>query len=443
MFNGCNKLQSVTLGKDFKFVGTDGYLPTPSSTYIPQANGKWYDTSDGTGYTPKELASVTRTEARTYVAVKPAPTLAEGYSWYKGSMAIISTITAIEIKDSYTPSGTPTESWNADVDNSGSIKAYVEGTKLTIAGNGAGKIMANANSGGAFSGFVKVTAISGLDKLDTSKVTDMEGMFYNCQALTSLDVSGWDTSNVTRMAEMFYNCYKLTSLNLSGWNTSKVLRMDSMFYNCEALTSLDVSGFDTSNVLNMYSMFHDCSLLTSLDVSGFDTSKVTDMSSMFYGCKALTNVDVSGFDTSKVTTMEYMFGGCIRLTGLDLSGFDTSKVTNMYHMFGGCSALTSLDLSGFDTSNVTDMREMFSGCSALRKIYVSNLWSTSAVTGSNSSKMFNGCSKLSGAISYSSSKIDATYANYTTGYLTYKAAPARSMSIMSNGSEISGYSISE
>ena len=154
MFNGCNKLQSVTLGKDFKFVGTNGYLPTPSSTYIPQANGKWYDTSDGTGYTPKELASVTRTEARTYVAVKPAPTLAEGYSWYKGSMAIISTITAIEIKDSYTPSGTPTESWNADVDNSGSIKAYVEGTKLTIAGNGAGKIMANANSGGAFSGFV-------------------------------------------------------------------------------------------------------------------------------------------------------------------------------------------------------------------------------------------------------------------------------------------------
>ena len=57
--------------------------------------------------------------------------------------------------------------------------------------------------------------------------------------------------------------------------------------------------------------------------------------------------------------------------------------------------------------------------------------------------MFYNCSKLRGAISYNSSKIDATYANYTTGYLTYKAAPARSMSIMSNGSEISGYSISE
>lgn len=476
MFDRCRTLQTVTLGKNFKFGSTSSYLPAPSSTYITGANGKWYDTSDGTWYTPAELASVTRTEARTYVAVKPAPTLAEGYSWYKGSTAK-STITAIEIKDSYTPSGTPTESWNADVDNSGSIKAYVEGTKLTIAGNGAGKIMANADSTSAFScdiyayepdPFASVTAISGLDKLDTSNVTDMATMFLGCSSLTSLDLSGFNTSKVTNMGNMFGGCSSLTSLDLSGFDTSKVTNMGSMFGSCEALTSLDVSGWNTSNVTTMQSMFWCCSKLTSVDVSGFNTSNVTDMEYMFNYCEALTSLDLSGWNTSNVTTMRQMFRNCKALTGVgNLSGWDTSNVTDMQQMFDGCNALTSLDVSGWNTSNVTTMQQMFenckamvsldisgwdtsnvtimymmfSDCTALTKIYASDLWSTAGVT--NARDMFLGCSKLSGAISYNSSKVDATYANYTTGYLTYKAAPARSMSIMSNGNEISGYSISE
>lgn len=44
---------------------------------------------------------------------------------------------------------------------------------------------------------------------DTSNVTDM---FYNCNALTSLDVSKFDTSNVTNMGQMFYECSSLTTI---------------------------------------------------------------------------------------------------------------------------------------------------------------------------------------------------------------------------------------
>ena len=389
MFYGCRMLQTVTLGTKFKFVGTYGYLlPTPSSEYITGANGKWYDTSDGTGYTPTELASVTRTETRTYVAVKPVPTLAAGSGWYKGSTGRY-TITEIELVDSYTATGNETESWDASAAQDGSVKAYINGTKLTIAGNGAGKIMANAKSNSAFDSFGNVTTISGLDKLDTANVTDMRAMFTTCMELTSLDLSGWDTSNVTNMSRMFNNCMVLTSLDLSGW--------------------------DTSNVTNMYSMFASCNKLTSLDLSGFDTSKVTNMGAMF---QSLTN-----------------------LTSLDLSGWDTAKVTDMNYMFNNSWALTSLDLSSWDTAKVTDMNYMFKSCRKLTKIYASNLWSTASVT--RSTDMFGDCSKLRGKISYNSSKTDATYANYTTGYLTYRAAPARSMSIMSSGSEISGYSISE
>ena len=41
--------------------------------------------------------------------------------------------------------------------------------------------------------------------VDTSNVTDMNNMFSNCGALTSLDVSKFDTSKVTDMYGMFSN----------------------------------------------------------------------------------------------------------------------------------------------------------------------------------------------------------------------------------------------
>lgn len=69
MFGLCRELQTVTLGKAFGFVGT--YLPAQSTTYIAGATGKWYDTTTNIGYTPAELAAVTRTETRTYTAIPP------------------------------------------------------------------------------------------------------------------------------------------------------------------------------------------------------------------------------------------------------------------------------------------------------------------------------------------------------------------------------------
>ena len=356
MFNYCTKLQAVTLGKDFKFVGTNGYLPTPSSTYISGADGKWYDTNTRVGYTPSGLASVTRNAPVTYVAVKPGPMLAEGNTWYKSTKVTgTPSFKTIAFINSGKPSGTIVEQWNADVDNSGSIKAYITGSSgsytLTIAGDGSGRIMANPNSSQMFaptnSGrheFSAVTSISGLGLLDTSQVTNIWGMFRYCRALTSLDVSGFDTSNVTSMNKMFEGCEALTSLDLSGWDTSQVKKMLMMFASCNALTSLDLSGFDTSKVTTMGSMFESCGALTSLDLSGFDTSQVTNMSYMFNYCKALTSLDLSGFDTSQVTNMSSMFLYCKDLTSLDLSGFDTSQVTSMRDMFEYCTKLQAVTL---------------------------------------------------------------------------------------------------
>jgi len=70
-------------------------------------------------------------------------------------------------------------------------------------------------------------------------------------------------------------------------------------------------------------------------------------------------------------------------------------------------------VSGFNTSNVTDMVGMFISCSSLKTIYCDDAWSCLY-----SEDMFYNCSALKGAISYDSSKKNATYANPETGYFT-------------------------
>ena len=203
------------------------------------------------------------------------------------------------------------------------------------------------------------------DDFDTSNVTDMSGMFSNCNLLKSLDVSMFDTSNVTNMSCMFSGCEILQSLDVSMFDTSKVTNMESMFSDCRRLKSLDVSNFDTSNETDMGGMFDSCNYLPSLDVSNFDTSNVTNMGGMFRYCFEIESLDLHNFNTSNVTSMQHMFNECRSLLSLDLSNFDTSNVTDMQYMFYRCEKLSSLNLDSFNTSNVTDMSYMFNRCKSL------------------------------------------------------------------------------
>ena len=218
-----------------------------------------------------------------------------------------------------------------------------------------------------------------VSSFNTSKVTDMFGMFGGCINLTHLNASSFDTSNVTDMNGMFAYCENIQSIDVSSFDTSKVTDMARMFMNCYELTSLDVSSFNTSNVTNMYSMFESCYNLTSLDVSSFDTSNVTDMSGMFrsgiFYNHTTQILGLSSFNTSKVTSMDSMFAYQKNFTSLDLSGFDTSNVTDISGMFRNCDSLETLNLSGWDFSKATSinpiyMAGMFIGDHSLKTIYM-------------------------------------------------------------------------
>ena len=265
-------------------------------------------------------------------------------------------------------------------------------------------------------------SIKGLDNWNTTNATDMSSMFYNCNALTNVDVSKWDVKNVTNFSSMFMECSALQSIKgLDNWNTTNATDMSFMFYNCTDLTSiassnpgenpstnmtstsasenignLDFSNFRTAKVQNFSYMFFACKALRYIKgLDNWNTTAATDMSSMFASDENLQSLDLSKFDTSKVTTFESMFSGCSKLTSIgglndavndDVNNWNTENVNNMSSMFAYDRALTELDLSSFDTSKVTTFEGMFNSCDKLYSITGLSQWKTENVT--NMSLMF-------------------------------------------------------
>lgn len=252
------------------------------------------------------------------------------------------------------------------------------------------------------------------------KPTSCKNMYSNL-SVKSIDLSNLDTSEVTDMSNMFYECRDITNINVGGLNTTNVENMSNMFYLCRSLTSLDLSNFDTSKVTNMSGMFEECENLSNLDLSSFDTSKVKDMSAMFLMCPYVNTFNISSFNTCAVTDMQSMFYWS-GFSSLDLTHFDTRELIDMSNMFEGCSNLQSLDLSSFNTSKVTNMSSLFKQCYSIRTIYVGDKWNMNAVN--SSSEMFGECSNLVGGngTEFNNAHTDKTYARIdsvgTPGYLT-------------------------
>lgn len=161
-----------------------------------------------------------------------------------------------------------------------------------------------------------LTSIEGLENLNTSDVTSMDYMFYKCEQLHALDLSGFNTEKVENMRDMFSNCKNLETLNLSSFKTNNLTNMSEMFLECNKIAQLDLSGFNTSGVKALDLVFKNCYALEALDLSSFDTKWVTDMSSLFEYCQSLKTIYVSDrFSTFKVKNSTNMFRYCNNLKG--------------------------------------------------------------------------------------------------------------------------------
>lgn len=323
-----------------------------------------------------------------------------------------------------------------------------------------------------FYGCSGITSLD-LSQWDVSNVTTTAYMFYNCTGLQTLNLTTWNTAQTTSMAYMFSGCQALTTIRADKqWSVAKVVNSSSMFSGCVKLkgdivfnssyvdkTYAKITGGYLTGPIEPPTLAANYSWYQSLSNNRNAITKIT-----FYDSYTPTGAEYDSWNADEGGTGSikgYCVGWEVIIAGngsgsikanadcsqmfsywLKTSGFtdlkeivnldllDTSETTTMSSMFNNCKELTSIDLSGFDTRKVTSTASMFSGCQSLSTIYASEKWNMENVA--NSSSMFSNCTKLSGDIAYSSSSTDKTYAKTSGGYLTYKAATSRTLSLQIN-----------
>ena len=301
-------------------------------------------------------------------------------------------------------------------------------------------------------------SITGISRLNTSSVTNMDYMFSDCHALTSLDLTSFNTANVVSMNWLFASDISLKTIYVGdNWSMNSVQYATSMFYCCYSLVGEEGTAFDVSHMDAAYAHVdggsadpgylsrkpetYVCYTSENTTLTFYRDGKRSSRTGTIYrlntdvfdpdwysdGTQAsVTHVvfDPSFANARPTTTCAWFcdMGNLQSIEGMEY--LNTSKVINMREMFAECTKLTSIDLSKCNTANVSLMDYMFYNCSNLRTINVGSGWSMEKV-GGTVVNMFLDCTSLVGGKGtvYDENHIGIEYAHIdggpdNPGYLT-------------------------
>ena len=309
MFYGCTSLTSIDLNQMSSASATQYsdmfynvpaqcfvYIPTGVAAGIKSQRSKNLVLKDGSTWTSPNFEMTVDKEYVISYQFKTTTLTVSGSSAtthylykdgiFNSTLTSLANVTIPKGKDKITASALAQAIWTAG----NSTLTFVPGYSYAAGGTYGGQAITNV--------WNVPTSSTTPEWLSTVKGSMTKAVF----------VSSFKNLKPTTCYSWFKDCTKLTTITgIANLTTTNVTNMHDMFYNCSALTSLDVSPFNTANVTVMWGMFSNCSKLTSLNLSNFNTAKVTDMDAMFSGCTSLKDLDLSNFNTSSVTTSSQMF----------------------------------------------------------------------------------------------------------------------------------------
>ena len=152
-------------------------------------------------------------------------------------------IKTITLNDSISSPSNVIESWDISENGSGGVMAYIvqnadDNTKYDLYIQGNGRLYSNKDSSYLFGGLTSLETINGLNKLTTTKTTNMSNMFSGDSNLAVLDLSNYKMSKVTNTTDM------LTGMtSLIEFTTPKIYPTDS-----NVTIELPTTLYDTNNV---------------------------------------------------------------------------------------------------------------------------------------------------------------------------------------------------
>ncbi len=166
-----------------------------------------------------------------------------------------------------------------------------------------------------------------LDKINTSKITDMNGIFLNSKRKDFSGIESWDTSNVTSMNYMFKGAIYFNH-DISKWNTKNVVSMNEMFYNCSDFNQ-PIGSWDVSSLKSAKHMFGSATSFNQ-NLSSWNVGKLRYADGMFAHARNF-NQPIGSWNISKLWTANNMFYGCKKFNQ-DLSSWDLKYIYDFEYM---------------------------------------------------------------------------------------------------------------
>ncbi len=288
------------------------------------------------------------------------------------------------------------------------------------------------STAGWFSGFGKLETLTGMEYLNTSAVTTMNGMFRGCVSLKTIDLNSFDVSQVYDLSQLFAGCTALTAVYCYDDWTALVPEgcvSDGMFTECTNLAGMAQTVYDSNytdisrarpdegpesgkpgyfsdregtiyTVFSKHVLTYYCDRLRSTreeeGIVDFVDKRTRQFEYMDKVEKIVLNPSMANAHLTSLYGLFYLEDekhGIYMPYAESIEGIEnlhTDEVTDMHNAFI-LPGLEKLDLSTFNTANVTDMSVMFARCVALKEL---NLSSFNTENVENMSSMFYNCVSL-------------------------------------------------
>lgn len=257
--------------------------------------------------------------------VAEAPMLAPKATWFDGDAAGVeqSAITAVNYDAMYSPTGSEDAYWACDVNGSGDIMAYRNGTVITIKPTmGASRIRLNPVSDGMLANNGSDASFSSLAEVTGSKMwvansgTSMQKLLMGNTLIT-------EPVHIPDGAQALNNIFSgCKSLLHPPVLPEGVWTLNSAFISCSAMHELPNIP---STAVNMQYFAQGCESVVDVDL--IVPVGVNDLTSAFRGCKKLNgNIEINASNVKN-------YDGCFLYTCMT-----SGKVT----LTGSCTILAEL-----------------------------------------------------------------------------------------------------
>ena len=206
--------------------------------------------------------------------------------------------------------------------------------------------------------------------------TSFEAVFMGAPELHTIEGSIFpETTSVTSMKQIFYNCPKLVNIPsdlFKPFGTAK-LKFTNAFTGCTSLKTLPEGLFAScTKATHFNSAFADCTALDSLPENLLAAcAEVKYVTNMFVGCTSLKALPEKLFANNPlIESFEGTFAECTSLETIPEKLFSAigTKTTSIVfsYCFYGCRALKSIPAGLFDTvRRISFVDCCFAGCTSL------------------------------------------------------------------------------